>query len=192
MKHVDEVITSKNSDTWIVTGKGPTFNSKIKEKGFPILSINESADMIGDPDLVLCNDWSVLSLFNKKHKAIAVPSMPHYFLNPSFELIHAILKNKDNIDVDSIYLFDLQTNKSKILFSDKPIIHAYMSTYESALWLLGFCGVKNIITTGIDYGKGYHSSFHNNNDKTDYSWMKYYVAPIIDFFNLKIESYEWS
>jgi hypothetical protein len=193
-RHIIDHIRELGGDEWLVIGKGPSFDEeKSKELSIRKIGINQAANII-PCDIAISNDWALLKYWNTPQRAYALPSFDHYWNDMSILKVLEFLKNAKDLDLDNFWQFDLYTNKRSFLFEERnQLIHAYNSTYESVLWLLGYAGVRKIITTGIDFGTGgtedYHPKFLGTGVAHFNELRKLSLIPI-EFFNLEVKRLE--
>jgi hypothetical protein len=192
-RYIVDHIRELGGDEWLVIGKGPSFDEeKSKELSIRKIGINQAADVVSC-DVAISNDWTMLQLWKKPQRSYALPSFDHYWNDISILKVLEFLKNAKDLSLDNFWQYDLQTNKRSFLFPERELIHAYVSTYESVLWILGYAGVRKIITTGIDFGSGgtndYHPTFLGTSNATFFELKKLSLIPI-ETFNLEVKRLE--
>lgn len=176
---------------WIILGKGPSLRWDDDFKNFNILSINDSFKII--PPFKRHS----ISIILNDIKAIESFSDEILGENTSIFTPYAFNQNCDRARLTDFWIKNsLFFNKFKNNFTYyspcfnwiKPEMNhnvtAYNSTYESAIWLLGYAGVRFIMTCGIDHSSGYKESFGTSN--ANYAAVKYYAQVPIDHFKIEV------
>jgi hypothetical protein len=182
----------------LILGKGKSL-SKVNEisrdelKKFNVMSINEAYQAINDYDVsylkaVIFNDIETLGKLLDDPPEYGVkllttanfynPNKPELLTTDFWVKIMPQFKDHD------FYYYSPGFNWLKSV-DPYPVI-AYNSTFESALWILGYAGVREIYTCGIDHNVGYDPKFGEN--QTNYAAVKYYSQVPIDFFGLQIKA----
>ncbi len=178
---------------WLIVGKGPSFDEdKARDFDGYVMGINEVMNVMRC-DACILNDYPVLSKLCaellRPPFAYIVPSHSHDWAAKEGTSIDAMLRIAKTLSLigDRLFTFDLNTSMHRSFDEAKwPLIHAHNSTYESALWLLGYAGVKEVFTLGIDGTQAYHPTFGVRTDPVPFTAVKYYAQIPIDFFNITV------
>lgn len=147
----------------IIFGKGPTFrNDLIKNSDELFITINEAANFIDEPDILVVND---VEKFNKVEvekfndiKLIIIPYYPHINKIPNYNYNWEKVKNKisDNYKGDW-YVYNLRS--SKYIIEEIPTFNSYLTSSNTAVEWCCLNNIKNIKTYGIGMESGYNSLF---------------------------------
>lgn len=163
LPHVSQFQADYNKP-WLVVGKGPSFDmEKVSQWPHRVCGLNNSLHLppYPWPDLVVCNDWPMLTscmLIYWEGATFAAPSALHDGAHDWEKSLDMAVALGNAAQGNHLYTFDLRTNQIR-MHPDQPIIEAWVSTAESAFDILGYAGVKEISTIGVDCGNDYHPSF---------------------------------
>lgn len=183
---------------WLILGKGKSL-SKVNEistddlKKYNVISINEAYQAIRYHDLsylkaIVFNDIDALEKIAKDPPDYDVRLLtPASFYNhhkPDLFMtdfwVRIMPKFKD-------HNFSYYSPGFNWLKNEDPYpVIAYNSTFESAIWVLGYAGARDIFTLGVDHDIGYYAGFGKSD--ANYSAVKYYAQVPIDFFGMKVKA----
>lgn len=186
IEHIKEL--SKNKKPWLIVGKGPSFNPDFRDwSSYNVLAINNSLEVINNNFFhgVIFNDWGIAKKNDFKNVGFVYCSI--HKPQKEYVTIFDYVKPVKNLDPNIIYPFNYLHAERQ---SDEcgTMIHAYNSTYESAIWLLAYGGVRDVFTMGIDFGFDYHEKYGLPKRKIGFTAMKYYAQVAIDFFKMRINA----
>lgn len=136
---------------WLLLGKGPTFDKffRLNRDDWNIIAINESANLVDSPEIVVCNDTEAIRSLVCNGLWLVTPEKPH---------INGIPEDPEKI------LHGLQ----HVTFRKPEDIQAFASSSESAIGVLSHLGVSKVSTLGIDGGKYYSNRFKSKPDSKGY------------------------
>jgi hypothetical protein len=170
--HTLDVLGDCSGESWIIVGKGPSFDAetvrKYQEDGFKVCSINNAAAALDvRVNLIVANDWAPLNWFGPLDTVVAAPSTLHANIPNSiphmFQACAAYAKW-----AKTLTLFDMKlTNEGapRRYYPDYPLVETCTSSTESAVQLLAFAGVRRIHFIGVDGGQPHHNAFEERSDK---------------------------
>ena len=175
---------------WLIVGKGPSFDPFFKGfSDYNVLSINDSMQKAKTfiKYGIIFNDWKAMAKIDFKN----APFVYGPISKMNFE--EFLLSDLFDVEANSppfwsvMHCFNLN-NAAKQIPQYGPTIHAFNSTYESAIWILAYAGVKEVFTMGVDFGHEYHEAFKLPKREVGFSAMKYYAQVAIDYFGMKVEA----
>lgn len=187
-----EMLRPHAERTFLIVGKGPSFDLAAIDRADAVrICINDTANVVAKPDFCIFNDMVSIGKLTLQAMAKVGCFLTPSTISPTRRIDHMLLtwimmherlaamKGKTSH-------FELNARLHKIL-EDEPIIHAFNSTYESAIWLLAHAGAKRVRTSGIDFSVSYHPRFgERTSGATPYLAMRYYAAVAIDAFGMDV------
>jgi hypothetical protein len=188
MNHILDVLPM--AESWIVFGKGPSFNRNAEVKGSLKMCINETSNLV-KADVAIMNDLPVIGRLNDfSIQNTALFAMPASIKrkehqeadNTNFWVEHSCLLSRI---CDRISYFDTNFTMATV-FENKPMLHAHVSTFETCIWLLAYAGVKKVYTSGIDHSVAYSPDFGERSSAVPYSAVPYYVKVATDHFGIEV------
>jgi len=193
MNAIDKIKeVSKNMLPWLVVGKGPSFDPFFKGfRDYNVLSINgsiEKASIYFGLYCVVFNDYNGTKEIDLKRPTAIFCSkfMPRYEDGHArFDNLVRMSQNLAGVNLEKVFYFNF--NHARI--QDPTIgvkIHAYNSTYETAIWLLAHAGCRQVYTMGIDFSKEYHEAFNRPWADIGFNAVKYYAQLPIDYFKMQV------
>ncbi len=187
------------NNPWLVVGKGPSFNAAKafhfldigSKNGVRLATINQTPNHLFalKADLAFYHDIEpFLDTKPDRMYACCLPWMPHFRARPDIRTIKDWHSHTVNLRGPLCYSYDLSTTKERN-FPDHPLIESVCFTYETVLQILGYAGVKEIVTLGIDGGSARHPSFsetHQEERPESYDYQFEAEKKWKAKFNLKI------
>ena len=175
---------------WVIVGKGPSFDPYFKDfLKYNVLSINDAMERSTSftPYGIIFNDWKAIPKINfKKAPFVYAPISKMNLEDFSFYDLYNSADRLLGLDLKKTHCFNLN-NTAKKIPEYGPTIHAFNSTYESAIWILAHAGVKDVFTMGIDFSHEYHDVFKLEKREVGFGAMRYYAQVAIDYFGMKVE-----
>lgn len=194
---VTAIKETDNNLPWLILGKGKSLDKiqSMKTFDYNIMSINESYQAVKYDcrvklKAVIFNNAETLEKLHKDPPPVGTSLLtPRSFTNHNMKKLQDVnfwVKNAHFLRAfrDNFYYYSPCFNWLERR-DEFPVI-AYNSTFESALWVLGYAGVKNIFTCGVDHDCGYHHSFGDS--QVSYAAVKYYAQVPIDHFGLNVRA----
>lgn len=172
MIHVLDILCTDDEGDWLVVGKGVSYNEQAVQnwKG-KVCYLNDTNKGLRKGDLTVCNDWPVLPrLSPHSTRLIATSTGQHEGTPWTQRTILAYQRYMHAMNYISQFgtlsFFDIRTNPIRE-FPSHPVCQTYVSSAETAFWILGEKGVTDITTTGVDCSRDYHSNFPPDKPRGD-------------------------
>lgn len=183
---------------WLICGKGPSFDSAkairfMQQNKTCFGTINQTPNQfIGmKADLAFYHDIEpMLDTEPNRAYAYCLPWWPHFRAKPDARTIEQWAAHTVNLRGPLLYSYDLGTAAGPIRYVQRKMIESHCFTYESVLQILGYAGVREIYTLGIDGGSARHPCFvgtHQEEKPASYDYQFEAEKRWKALFNLKIQ-----
>lgn len=174
----------------IVFGKGPSFCNPLKKDNQIHVCVNDTTNVINDPDIMVFNDEESINKINieklKQLKLIVLPYYPHVGrtarpdINVSWENI------KSNFKDLSCEWFPYNL-KTSLPVKGYPNFQSALTSSNTAIEFLILMGVKNITTYGIGTEDGYSDSFKRTSGSYNVSMIGQEIRRRCEVNNVRLK-----
>jgi hypothetical protein len=166
------VENSISADSWLILGKGPSFNKRVNYlKDSRLLGLNhvvrdQEVDVVHIIDLDVVDDLGERLL--EQSGIVVMPWMPHIRNRPGRQGLeeiasaHPILSELER--QGRLFYYNLSSGHRQK--GSSPIVQVRYFSAEAAIGLLALTGIRKIRTLGIDGGSTYSSAFRDLASKT--------------------------
>ena len=176
---------------WLIIGKGPSFEKLPQNynKTYYTLGLNHVFQRVS-VDLGLFIDLDVLiGMTDCLATSLLCPIFPHVNFVPTKHRIDFIAKANPMVEYISDKLYYFSHSKKPCEF---PTIPVRFSSSEAAFAILGYMGVKEIHSIGLDGGKEYAETFQDlkplTNGQADFNKQFKAIEVTLDRYNIRYKA----